>query len=199
LAKDASYTDNELFSRIAAGDTQAYADIFKRYFDELYWNASKILKSEFWAEEIVQEVFLQLWTGREQLHDIDSPSSYLFRITANRCFDRIRRQELESKMQYFVQQVLHGSTTSYQDNAYDITAIEKLVQLAVDQLPTQRKNIYLLQKDQGLSYQEIAEKLGISRNTVRNHMVLALQDIRSYLTKNGDMFFLVLAIMLFLL
>ncbi len=96
------YNEKELFSQIARGDVSAYTIIFDNYFDRLRWRALKLLKSEFWAEEIVQDVFMTLWNNRENLIDIDTPSSYLFTMTSNRCFDRIRRQKLEIEMQYVV-------------------------------------------------------------------------------------------------
>jgi RNA polymerase sigma-70 factor (ECF subfamily) len=188
------HTEKELFARIAQGDGHAYSQIFRRYFEPLRSNAFKLLKSEFWAEEIVQEVFLHLWLGRKQLVEVELPASYLYRITANRCLNRMRRQELEVKMQYLVKKVLHGTGDVRQENSYDLKRLEILVAEAVEKLPEQQRRIFLLQQEKGLSYQEIADCLGISKNTVRNHMVRTLQNIRCHLQQSGELFLLLFSV-----
>ena len=189
-----SLTEKELFARIAAGDGQAYAKIFRRYFEPLRANAHKLLKSELWAEEIVQDVFLHLWDRRHGLADVESPASYLYRITANRCLNRMRRRELETKMQYLVSTALHGSGDSRQENTYDLQRVETLIAEAVARLPEQQKRIFLLQQEDELSYQAIADQLGISKNTVRNHMVRTLRSIRQYLQQKGSFFLLLFSV-----
>jgi len=156
-----------------------------------------MLKSEFWAEEIVQEVFTQIWTSRGKLAEIESPAAYLFKITANRCLDRIRRQELEIKMQYLVNKTLNREANTFQENSYDLDLIEKLIKEAVQRLPAQGKLVFELHRNEGLSYQEIVDQLQISKNTVRNHMVKALHFIRSYLHEKGELTLLLFSVWYF--
>ncbi len=184
------HNGRQLFIRIAHGDGIAFTELFRTYFEQVKWNALKLLKSEFWAEEVVQEVFMQLWTNRHQLAAIDSPEGYLFKMTSNRCIDRIRRQELEIKMQYLVSKALHSETDTIQENLYDLDQAEKLIGEAICQLPEQGRRVFELHRDEGLSYQEISTRLNISRNTVRNHMVKNLQSIRSYLQGKGELYLL---------
>ena len=191
------YNIKELFIRIAEGDGAAFTQLFRNYFEQLKWNASKILKSEFWAEEIVQEVFMQVWTNREKLAEIESPAGYLFKITANRCIDRMRRQELEIKMQYIVSKALHKETDTVQENLYDLDLIERLIREAIQRLPEQGKLVFELHRNEGLSYQEISNRLNITTNTVRNHMVKDLHVIRSYLREKGQLYLLLFSIWYF--
>lgn len=185
------YTDDELFRLISEGDGKAFTKLFDRYFEQLKWNAFKLLKSEFWAEEAVQEVFMQIWTGREKLVAVTSPAAYLFRVTANRCFDRIRKQEVEIKIQYLLNNnMIRQEAASSQQHLYDVNVLERLIREATEQLTPQQKQVFELQRNKELSYQEIADQLGISRNTVRNHMVKALQFIRTYLGQRGEFFLL---------
>lgn len=184
------YDDKKVFALLGQGDATAFKVIFDRYFEKLRVRAFAILKSEFWAEEIVQETFLQCWNRRESLGSMDNPSGYLYTMVSNKCFDRIRRQQLEIEMQYVVSQVLHGNTVQAGHSAYDLTLLRRFIREAVQQLPEQRKLIYELQQEQGLTYQEIADKLDLSRNTVRNQMSRALHSIREYLLKKG--FFLMI-------
>lgn len=184
------YTDKELFLRIAEGEGQAFARIFEKYFERLHWRAFQLLKSGFGADEVVQEVFIQLWEGKDKLKIVDNPAAYLFRMTYNRCFDRIRRQEAESKAQYLLHQITDAGSHTSPVSGYDYQLLEKLIKEAVDSLPAQGRTIYLLQQQESLSYQEIAERLAISKNTVRNHMVKNLHHIRAFLQQKADILFL---------
>ena len=191
MNSNSSQDDKALFIRIANGDGESFTVLFKRYFDRLKWNAVKMLKSEFWAEEIIQDVFMQLWTNRERLIDIESPSAYLFHITANRCLDRIRHQNREVKAQYLLSQAHFDQPGSLQQNSYDIRLIETMINEAVRLLPEKGRQVFKLQRTGNFSYQEIADQLGISKNTVRNHMVKSLHFIRVYLAEKGEFFLLI--------
>lgn len=182
------HIDKALFQLIAHGDAAAYTTLLGRYFEQLRWRALKLLKSDIWAEEIVEEIFLRLWVNRETLSAIEVPHAYLYKLTNNRCFDRIRRQRLEIEMQYAIGKVLYGEPSPSIHEQYDLTTLEKLIKEAVDQLPSQRKLIYRLQQEDGLSYQEIADQLDLSRNTVRNQISRALEAIRTYLQQKGAAF-----------
>lgn len=180
------HIDRTLFLRIAEGDGRAFTELFNLCFEPLKWNALKLLKSEFWAEEIVQEVFTQLWRNRQQLAAVEAPVAYLYRMTANRSLDRIRRDALEVRMQYAVNKALHGDPDIFQENKYDLKFVERLISEAIGRLPDQGRRIFELQQKEGLSYQEIADRLGLSKNTVRNHMVKNLQVIRTYMRQHGE-------------
>jgi len=183
--------DKTLFICIANGDGESFTVLFKRYFDRLKWNAVKMLKSEFWAEEIIQDVFMQLWANRERLIDIESPSAYLFRITANRCLDRIRHQSQEIKAQYLLNLAYSDEPGSLQQNSYDIRLIETMISEAIQQLPEKGRQVFELQRTGNFSYQQIADQLGISKNTVRNHIVKSLHFIRGYLAEKGEFLLLI--------
>ena len=111
--------------------------------------------------------------------------AYLYRMTTNKALDRMRRQELEVKMQYWLavqaRQNMDGA-----DIAVDLNKLDRLLEEAVNLLPEQRRLVYQLKYRTGLSYDEIADKLTISKNTVRNHLAKALEDIRAYLSKYAD-------------
>jgi RNA polymerase sigma-70 factor (ECF subfamily) len=180
-------TDQELFLQIAEGNETAFTELFNKYADLLYWHAYKLLHSEFWAEETVQEVFLQLWANKSSLRQVESPASYLYRVAANRAFDRIRRQELEVKMQYFVQQQLHPPEDKEPSAKADERLNEQLFEQAVESLPEQRKLVFRLKYQQDLSYGEIAGKLNITKHTVRNQLAAALKTLRSTLLEKNDL------------
>lgn len=185
------YSAKELLLQIAAGDDGAFGIFFKLYANELYTQAFKILKSEFWAEEIVQEVFVQVWVNRLNLASLESPVAYIFRMLANKALDRIRKHEVEVRMQYSIGRNASSSDTNDTDqsgNRFD--KIDQLLLQAIEALPAQRKLIYQLKYHHGLSYEEIAGKLAVSKHTVRNQLAKALHSIRLFLGEKGDILLL---------
>lgn len=180
-----SLQDQILFKQIAEGDAVAFSKLFRLHYAQLHANALRILKSEFWAEEAVQDCFVQLWASRELLPDIDAPKSYLYRIVANRCFDRLRKNDAELRLQYGINLLATQQLTVAQEHGFDLAVLQDLVNKALEQLPPQQQLIYKMQYTEFLSYQEIADKLGLSRHTVRNHMAKAIQSVRAYVEQHG--------------
>lgn len=177
--------DQHLFRQIAEGDAVAFSKLFRLHYPALHANALRILKSEFWAEEAVQESFVQLWASRDGLAEIDAPKSYLYRIVANRCFDRLRKNDAEVRLQYGINLLAMQNATVAQQHGFDLAVLNDLVTKALEQLPPQQQQIYRMQYTEYLSYQEIADKLGLSRHTVRNHMAKAIQSVRAYVAEHG--------------
>lgn len=147
-----------------------------------------MLKSEFWAEDIIQVVFTQLWQNRAELTKVEMPSSYLYRMVTNKARDRMRSHEREIRMQYWLASQAEVESRQKENRE----ELHLLLAKAVDSLPAQRKEVYQLKYQQKLSYEEIATRLSISRNTVRNHMAKALEDIRTYMIRHADILLLIL-------
>jgi RNA polymerase sigma-70 factor (family 1) len=179
-------TDKALFERIATGDETAFSILFFRYTARLAPFVTRLLQSERWSEEIVQDVFMRLWQSRQQLAAIDHPSAYLYQMASNRTLDYIKRNAREVKLQYYAARWVAGPA-NHPDAEQDLREIENLLKEAVNRLPAQRKKVYQLVREEGLSHAEIAERLQISKHTVRNHVAEALQEIRLYLREHGVM------------
>jgi RNA polymerase sigma-70 factor (ECF subfamily) len=160
--------------------------LFDKYFHLLRLNALKLLKSEFWAEEVTQEALLQVWESRHTLSTIENPASWLFRIVGNKCIDRMRRQQIELRAQYVINSISNDNQHAGETEKYDYDRLRKLITEAVNNLPEQQKLVYTLQQEEELSYKEIASRLGISPHTVRNHLVRAFNAIRNHLLDNAD-------------
>lgn len=186
MENNALQRDRLLFQSIASGDASAFAEFYDAYAIKSALFVSRFLRSELWAEEIVQDSFLKLWSIRETLTGIDSPASFLFRMIANRTKDHLKKRGHEVKLQQHLLHFLQNANTNTTEELVDYQMGEQLFRKAVQQLPAQRALIYKLRHEQGLSYDEIASQLNLSRNTVRNQLNLALQHIRSYLLHHGD-------------
>ena len=183
---DSTYSDLELFAMIAAGDEPAFTVFYLRYTEKLMPHLTRLLNSEAWAEEIVQDTMTKLWEKRRTLAEIENPSAYLFRIASNRTIDHLRHRARETKMQYqLVRAGADAASANTTENDFDFRASENLLKEAVNGLSPQKQKIYRLRQEDGYSYEEIATQLNISKNTVRNHIAETQQLIRRYLLDRG--------------
>lgn len=176
------YEIKQCFQSLAIGDTDAFGTIFERYKKRVFAVALKMLKSETEAEEIVQDVFLSIWLSKEKLSNIDDPEAYLFTITYNTIYAYLKKA---SRNKQLLNSII-GHLTQIQNVTDETIALHetgKLIYEAVQQLPLQQRTVYVLCKQEGLSYDEIAEHMHLSRNTVRNHLAEAMKTIRAFLKK----------------
>ncbi|THU35850.1 RNA polymerase sigma-70 factor [Niastella caeni] len=172
--------EKDLFVRAAEGDQTAFTNIFDHYSPRLFAFILKITKSQSAAEDITQEVFLKLWTNREKLPDIKSYSSYIFTMAFNYTVNYIKRNIWEAGKLRIIENngITHSNIT---EEIIDFNESNLLVQQAVQQLPPQKKIIYKLNREQGLTLEQIAGQMNLSRNTVRNHLAEAINFIRTYI------------------
>lgn len=158
-----------------------YKATFEEYYNPLCNFAFKIIKRKDLAEDIVQEVFVQMWQKREQINLTSSIRNYLFQSTRNRAIEIIRRKKLETD---YVKHELHQADTSYEINeeANNHMLKEQLLR-SIRQLPPKCQEIFVLSKMNGLTYREIAEELNLSVKTVENQIGRGLKLLREMLTK----------------
>jgi RNA polymerase sigma-70 factor (ECF subfamily) len=187
------HNEKELLLQLMQGDADAFSEIYEVYKDKVFAFAFTLTKSKDIAEDAVQEVFVKLWEKRAQINTELSFNAYVKTI-AYRCIidffrsmkrDRTLQQQLQSNME-----ALRDST----EDALIGKELNRLYQQAVEQLTPQQKRIYALSREQQLNYQEIADEIGISRHTVRNHMAEAIRFIRAYITTHSDLACVILAI-----
>lgn len=176
------YTEKELLLRIADGDEAAFTTLFEQYRSPLFDYALRITKTVGIAEELVQDTFLKIWLYRDRLREVDHTASYLNRVMRNASIDWLRRLSLDRQLQKEIVATLPGgANTTIEDLDYGETS--RLLQEAMTGLSTQQREVFLLSRQQGLSYAEIADHLNLSPNTVRNHLVKALKHLRDYLNR----------------
>lgn len=166
---------------------QLFNELFREHEQKLYVFVVKVLRSDAQAQDIVQDVFLKLWTIREQLHEIENMDAFLYRLTENKVYDHLRAAATREKTRQELWQRIRNAGDTTPD-LLETKEYHTLIQQAIHQLPPQRKTIYLLSKQEGLKQQQIAAALQISPHTVRNHLAEAFRSIRNYVKKNLQSF-----------
>ncbi len=163
-----------------------FAGIFKTYEYRLYNLALRLTKSDLYAKDVIQEVFLKLWEHRESLHTIDNVEAWLYRLTENKVIDFLRKAAADGRLK----ETLWSKIPEHHDIGaeVEIKEYDQIIQKAIDSLPPQRKLIYYLNREKGLNYQQIANELSISRHTVKNQLSTALQSIRRFLVQGMRLF-----------
>ncbi|WP_346316412.1 RNA polymerase sigma-70 factor [Chitinophaga sp. YIM B06452] len=173
------HTENNIFQLVADGDHDAFTRLVDQYWNNLYGQAMAYLKDSHKAQDVVQEVFLAIWKNRDSLPGIERPEHYLYTMAKNRILSEFRKKLLSPIPDHIEQ--LQPASGSPADEQLAAKQLRELVQAVVDQMPPQRRVIFELSRQEGLKYEEIAARLGISRETVKGHMVKALAQVRTFL------------------
>ncbi|MBW7840775.1 MAG: RNA polymerase sigma-70 factor [Chitinophagaceae bacterium] len=182
----------KLLQEMIAGDALAFRALYEQYQGKIFLFAFRLIKSKSEAEEIVQEVFVKLWEKRQGIDTNKNFNAYILTITRNLILDRLKRAARDKT----IQQKIFKNMEALQNasvNQLIQKELERLYQLAVNRLSPQKKKVYLLSREEELSYEEIALKLGISKNTVRNQISDSLKSIREFLSDHPDIACIVLA------
>lgn len=187
------YENKDLFLRIANGDEQAFTEIFHIYTPKLLPYIIKIARKEQLAEEMVQETFLRLWINRAKLAQVDQPSSWLFRVASNVTVTYLKTQLNRKRLLTKVQVEEEEDTVSQKIHSKELVL---LIQHAINLLPEKRQEIYRLSREAGLTHQQIADQLGISINTVKNQLGMALKFMQEHISKETGLTLLTISIIL---
>jgi len=175
--------DSDLVGKLRAGDSSAFEALFEKYYARLYYFSLRYMKQREDAEEIVQDIFVKIWEHRDRLDEMLSFSSYLFTIARNTIFNINRKTVNELAYYEYLKHFLE-LTHNKTENEIIYRDLKVKVDEIVDTFPKKRKKIFLLSREQGLSYKEIAEELSISEKTVEAHIYLALKTIKQTIDFN---------------
>ena len=181
------HSDLELLQLLAEGNEKAFKTLFDTYRNRLFYYISSFIKSEQVAEELVMDVFMKIWTGRELAAQINNFDAFLFRIAHNKSIDFLRSAAKDSRLKELLWEEIQVASGEQADTSLLIKEYEEKSREAISLLSPQRKKVYNLSREQDLAHDQIAEQLSISKATVNNHIVEARRFIRSYLSKNLDL------------
>ncbi|WP_316838310.1 RNA polymerase sigma-70 factor [Pedobacter nutrimenti] len=183
------YADHELIALLKADHQVALKNIYEKYWKRLYLSAYSVLKDSDQAQDIVQEVLLQLWIRKNEA-DIEKLSAYLFTAVRYKVLSYIRSAD---HRKVFIEDDDLEQLAGIQEphNNLELNDIKKILELGISSLPERCRQVFILSRKELLSNKEIAERLGITVKAVESQMTIALKQLRA---KMGDFFFLVLII-----
>mgnify|MGYP000892551097 CR=1 FL=1 len=169
-------TEKEMLQAIAGGSESAFVRFFDEYSPRIYHTALKFLQSRELAEEIVQDVFMDIWLGKEKMQDVINLNACVYGMVRKKVFDAYRQR---SSFETYIQELKFSSPTDNTlENSIQEREYEQLLQNALSQLPVHQREIFRLAREEGLSHEEIARKLNLSRLSVKAHMKRALAFLR---------------------
>lgn len=178
---------SELLRRISCDDEHAFNELFSLYRNRLYAYLVKVTKSKETAEEATLDVFLKIWNARKILCEINNFETFIFRVVHNKAIDYLRMARTSRLQQ---QEIWHDIDSLVLAAGADEKLLkaetEAAINEAVRQLSPQRQEVFRLSREEFLSYDEIAEKMNLSRNTIKNHLSAALGFIRGHLNDGVD-------------
>lgn len=179
--------EKELISKLREGVEEAYEILFAKHFVKLCLYAGHFLGNDQEAREIVEDFFCDLWINCETINIQSDLKAYLYRSIHNRCLKYLRHQKvrqkyIESRQYVFTDRgILEPVSEDVPEALFIIRELQDKVAVAIEALPPECRKIFMLKRFDDLSYNEIAERLGISVNTVKTQMTRALQKLRESL------------------
>ena len=174
-----------LWKKIQHGDEASFKKLYYEFNPRLYQYAFKMLKDHFLAQETVHDVFLKIWQNRQSIFsEGDSLKNYLYRTTHNLCLDTLKKSKTQKAVIFIVissEEWMSLFEKHYDDDCFaekiEMDEIGTAIDLMIEKMPKQRREIFKLCKDKGMSNKEIAEKIGLSESSVRTHLQLARKEI----------------------
>jgi RNA polymerase sigma-70 factor (ECF subfamily) len=163
---------------VAKGDENAFQELYENYRNKVFYIAWKLLRSKDNAEDVLQEIFIKIWTHKEKLPDIENFNAYLNTLIRNHIYNCLRKQANEENF------ILEAAKQDINDSnlTFDTVLLHELqhkLQSAVYQLSPQQKRVFELSRLEGFTHKEIAEMMNISKETVKKHMMEASRLVKT--------------------
>lgn len=169
--------DNILIAGIKKSDYTSYNQLFLRYYSRLCAYVYGITENYNSSEDVVQELFIRLWTNRHKLEIKDSISGYLYRSSKNAALNHLRAEKSRQKsIENLPAQEWHSD-----DNLIEQIEFSAYLQQCIDQLPERSREVFLKSRYEGLKQKDISDQLGISVKTIKNQIWKSLQFLKSCL------------------
>lgn len=181
-------SDERLLQLMAEGDKEAFAILYKRHWEDLFITAARALRGKNEAADVVQDVFLSIWKRKNELNLQGSLSAYLHTSVRYKCIHYIEKNITQRD---YLARLAEMSVTASAPNAemnLQVQETLRSINKAVAKMPPKMQEVYMLSRQECLSYKEIADLLGISVETVKKHIQHALQLIRQDMAPNIILF-----------
>lgn len=193
-------TGRDLISLIERGQSATFTRFYTSYFQKLILASDKYISDVHTAEEIVQDIFLKIWEFPENLAEVKSVKSYLYRSVINASINFTNRQK--SLEQHHLK-LAAEFTDDYLTDLDEENEMIIILRAEIDKLPAQCKKVFKLSRFENFKYKEIAKALDISEKTVENHIGNALKVLRTRflddqtLNKKGKSYLMMMSVYLY--
>ena len=180
-------------TRLSEDDGEAFTLIYHHYWDDLLISAAKVLREKDVAADVVQDVFLSLWNRRKEIDIKESIEAYLHTSVRYKAIHYIEKNiTRDDYLQSLMDEIKISEESSL---VYYVEQKETLQRLdeAVQKLPSRMQEVYFLSREENLNYKQIADKLGISSETVKKQIKNALKHIKVALKNFPTSFFLLIS------
>ena len=182
-------SDKFLIARLRQGDAKAFEWLFADRHTQVYAYCRKFVKRKELAQEVTLDVFMTVWKKRAKLDISLSLDAFLFKITKDLSFNCLKKVAREHAFQSELAARNYESATNDTEAQVQWKEYDKLADRAIGQLPPQRRKIFAMRRQQDMSHEEIAQQLGISKNTVKVQLVKASKFLREYFATHADISF----------
>ncbi|MVT09956.1 RNA polymerase sigma factor [Chitinophaga tropicalis] len=183
--------DADLVVKLQQDDVAAFDTLYWRYHQAVYRNIFKFVKEPIATEDILQEVYARLWEKRKDINPGQSVAGWLFVISFNLSVDHVRKRLREQTIHKELFN-LNTDSDDWTDNKDMYEQQYQLLQEAIAQLSDKKRQIVTMCKLEGKTYDEVAAELNISRNTVKEHLSVAMARLNEYIQKNKEHKYIVL-------
>lgn len=178
-----TFSEYELAIRLQKGDVTAFDIIYRKYQNSIFLNIFKLTRDEEASRDILQEVFVVLWTNRASIDPDQSLIGWLFKVSFNLSVSYLKKKLRQAAVLNSSEFLSLAAEEPFSEIA-DLRS--RLVKEAIEQLSPQKRRVFELCKIQGKTYEETAKELNISKHTVNEYLVLAIQYIRSYIRQHPE-------------
>jgi RNA polymerase sigma-70 factor, ECF subfamily len=189
-------SNKELLLLLQKGDRVAFYNLYERYSKRLYGFVLQYVKVDTDAEEIVQEVFIKIWGKRKTIDVYSSFESFLFTIAYNATMSLLRKRVTENKYLAYLQSIQQVNETTEQTAELYFNELNEKLKSLLNELTPRQNEIFLLSREEGLTHEQISQKLHISVNTVKKHISNTLSFLKTHL--NNDLIVTTLFVHLFI-
>lgn len=185
--------EKSLINRLRHNSAEAFDALYNLYYDRVFTYSLQISKSYQKASDITQDVFLKLWETRHKIKNDTSISTYLFRIARNNLVSEFRKMVNSSNYENYIR--LRSSVDSQEGLEIEYADFVKQIRECMTLMPENQRVVVKMSRFEYMSNREIAEKLGLSEQTVKNRLVLGLKFMRQWLRKNTIILVLISSIL----
>lgn len=176
-----SYNEQELLLRVAKGDQQAFSRIAERYASLISMHMSVRVRDAMQAEEVTQDILMSIWKYRDKLPEMENFPGFVYIVTKNKVKNQMKRKD--AVMPELTEARIEQSP-AVMDSVMEVKELKAIIYRAIEMLPQKRKEVFKLSRFEGFSNEEIASRLKLSKNTIREHIRESLAFLRGYVPQS---------------